>query len=423
MKSQNQYESKRDEILAILENKNLSIGEKFDRLQIAELIQDTDIYQAELVAQNQELLDKEQQLISSRVNFETLFNFAPIAYFKLDEKYNIEKYNTTANTMFGHINLGSYTIKPFTLLLESGEILNFINLQNTLKNENFGNGIFHFRSQNGLIGRVDITKYNDSFFLSIIDVTHEKKQEAMILSQAKNSAMGEMVSMITHQWKQPLSVVSILNTSMDLELEMGLEDKDKFLKYNTQIKEQIEYMAETIDDFKEYFDENRKKEIQNVTNCVQRAKKFTLHALNKNDIQLYIHFLDDGDYEILSFKHDVCQVLMNIINNAKDEFVKSNKSEERFIILDIFHDEGNIVLNIKNNAGHIPSEIIDFIFHPNVTTKKESGGSGIGLYIAEKIVREHLEGTISVKNLEDKESVLFTLTVPLINNKKKNKEK
>lgn len=420
MSSQNKYESKRDEILAILEDKSLSISEKFDKLQIAELIQDTDIYQAELVAQNQELLDKEEQLITSRIDFETLFNFAPVAYFKLDEKFVIEKCNTIAHDMFEELNLRSYFQKSFSLLLQTGEILNFINLQNSLKDFNVASGVFHFRSSKEIIGRVDVTKHDRSFFLSIIDVTKEKKQEAMLLSQAKSSAMGEMVSMITHQWKQPLSVISILNSSMDYELEIGEFDREKFIRQNRQIKDQIEYMSETIDDFKEYFDENRRKEVQNVKDCIQRAKRFTSHALEKYSIKLDISFLDDGDYEILSFKHDVCQVLMNIINNAKDEFSKSTNTTQgvKKIELEIFHEMETIVIYIKNNAGRIPDEIINFIFQPNFTTKKESGGSGIGLYIVEKIVKEHLLGTISVENLEDGESVRFTLRVPLIKSKK-----
>jgi len=419
MESQNKYNTKRDEILAILENKELTISEKFDSLQIAELIQDTDIYQAELVAQNQELLEKETQILTSRIEFETLFNFAPIAYFKLDKQYNIIKYNLKASDFFNSLNLRSYVNKPFSLLLKAGEALDFINFQNKLITNDTSQGVFHFYSADDLIGRVDIKKYNDSFFLSIIDVTNEKKQEAMILAQAKNAAMGEMLSMITHQWKQPLSVISILGGIIEFELENQESlDREKLLSYNFQIKNQIVLMSDTIDDFKEYFSPNKQIEIQNVQDCIERAKKFTYYALSKNDIELSINFLDDCDYEFLAFKHDVCQVLINILNNAKDEFLKSKKESNKSIILDVFHKDENIILNITNNGGHIPNDMLNLLFHKDFTTKKESGGSGIGLYIVEMIVKEHLHGTISVKNIDDGESVLFTLTIPVAKHNK-----
>lgn len=414
MKSQHQYESIRDEILSILENKNLTISEKSDRLNIAELIQDTDIYQAELIAQNQELLEKEDELINSRIEFESLFNLAPIAYLELDKNYNILKYNNFASELFYELNLKMYKDKSFTLLLENGEILNFITLENQVKSDGYSYGLFKFRSKTILFGRVDIKKHNNNFFVSIVDMTNEKKQEAMILAQAKKSAMGEMVSMITHQWKQPISVISILSTTMDLELESDMFDKEKFIHHTQQIKEQIDYMGETIDDFKEYFSDDKTRLTQNVKDCIERAKRFTASALETNNINLHINFIDDGDYNILSFRHDVCQVLMNIINNAKDEFLKKKLTYERNITIDIFHEDDDIVLSIKNNAGLIPDEIMELIFHPNFTTKKNLGGSGIGLYIVEKIVKEHLCGSITVQNIEYENSVVFTIRVPLI---------
>jgi len=417
MSIKSQYTTKRDEVLSILYNKELSTKEKFEKLNVIELIQTTDIYQAELLAQNQELLDKEEELIYSRMEFETLFNLAPIAYLELDNKFKVLRYNSFAQKFFSGQNLYFFKNKPFSLLVSSCDLILFIKLQNQLKEENYGNSVISFSSKSELYGRVDITRTDDKYFLSIVDVTLEKKQEALLLAQAKNAAMGEMVSMITHQWKQPLSVISIVNSSMAFALEIDQFHKEKFIEYNTQIGDQIGYMSETIDDFKEYFDPQRIKQKFNVKDCVARAIKFTKAGLTKNDIVLEVSYLNDGDYTILSFNHDVCQVLMNIINNAKDELSRLPEETVRKISLHTYHDNEDIVFEIKNNGGLIPGEILEFIFQSNFTTKKDFGGSGIGLYIVEKIVKEHLGGSIEVTNIIEENSVLFTMKVPVYKKK------
>lgn len=413
MSTKSQYATKRDEILSILQDTKLSTKEKFEKLNVIELIQTTDIYQAELLAQNQELLDKEEEIIESRTEFETLFNLAPVAYLELDNKFHILRYNSFAQKFFSEQNLYFFKNKPFSLLVSSCDLMLFIKLQNQLKDENYGTSVMSFLSKCELYGRVDITKKDDKYFLSIVDVSLEKKQEALLLAQAKNAAMGEMVSMITHQWKQPLSVISIINSSMEFYFELGQLDKEKFLEYNTQIEEQVQYMSETIDDFKEYFNPDKVKQLFNVKDCVTRAIKFTQAALKKNEIIMEVSYLDDGDYTILSFSHDVCQVLMNIINNAKDELSRLPEEMMRKISLYIYHDKEDIIFEIKNNGGLIPQEILEFIFQSNFTTKKDIGGSGIGLYIVEKIVKEHLGGSIEVKNIKEENSVLFTMKVPV----------
>ncbi len=413
MSTKSQYATKRDEILSILQDTKLSTKEKFEKLNVIELIQTTDIYQAELLAQNQELLDKEEEIIESRTEFETLFNLAPVAYLELDNKFHILRYNSFAQKFFADQNLYFFKNKPFSLLVSSCDLMLFIKLQNQLKDENYGTSVMSFLSKCELYGRVDITKKDDKYFLSIVDVSLEKKQEALLLAQAKNAAMGEMVSMITHQWKQPLSVISIVNSSMEFYFDLGQLDKEKFLEYSKQIEEQVQYMSETIDDFKEYFNPDKVKQLFNVKDCVTRAIKFTQAALKKNEIIMEVSYLDDGDYTILSFSHDVCQVLMNIINNAKDELSRLPEEMMRKISLHIYHDKEDIIFEIKNNGGLIPEEVLEFIFQSNFTTKKDMGGSGIGLYIVEKIVKEHLGGSIEVKNIKEENSVLFTMKVPV----------
>ncbi len=413
MHSQNKYNSSRDEILNIISNDELSLSEKFDKLNLTELIQTTDIYQAELLAQNQELIDKEEELVASRNEFETLYNLAPIAYLELDIDFNIIKYNNFAMKFFRHLNLSIIKNKSFSFLIHSSDIISFIYLQKKLEIEHYANSVLNFSIKGELFGRVDIVKHNKNYFVSIVDITNERKQEALILAQAKKAAMGEMVSMITHQWKQPLSVISILNTTMDFSLKEGDFDKENFLNYNIQIKEQIDYMAETIDDFKDYFKDDHIKQIVNVQNCIDKAIKFTSAALKKHDIKLQLNYLDDGDYRILAFRNDVCQTLMNIINNAKDALSEIKDQRVKKISLNVYHQDSKVVFKIENNGGMIPLEVLSSIFDQTYSTKLASGGSGIGLYIVEKIVKEHLGGTVEVSNIEEKDGVAFIIKVPL----------
>jgi signal transduction histidine kinase len=237
------------------------------------------------------------------------------------------------------------------------------------------------------------------------------EQDAIFRTLTKKATLGDMISMIAHQWKQPLSVISVLNTGMDLQLELDNFDKQKFLSYNSQIKEQIDYMSETINDFRNFLQEDSKKNILDIKVCIQKALKFTAIALTKNDILFEVNFYTDK-CKFLGFNNDVTQILIVFISNAKDK-LSLLALETKKITIDVNEENENLLISVKDNGGIIDESIINDIFIEHFTTKKEPNGNGIGLYIANKIAKEHLHGKIWVENNKEENSVTFTLSIPL----------
>lgn len=420
MNSKQRYIEKKEEILTILDDKSLDASKKLDKLNFLETLTTLEIYQTELSAQNQELLDKEQQLIDSKDEFEELYNFAPIAYLKLDDNFKILKYNKTAFNMLAK-NKQSIKIRDqLQYYIYKKGMIKYIDFISKAKELGKNEGVLQFLDANDIFyGRVNINSYEKDhetyYLLSIIDVTSEIKQEAIILNQAKNAAMGEMLSLITHQWKQPLSILSTVSTGMEALLDIDNFDKERFMDFLRNIGDQVEYMNDTIEDFKSFFSEQKNKEKINIQECINKSIKFTTPALKKYDIQLDISFKNKEDYIILAYNNDVCQILMNVINNAKDQLKKKEMS--RKIWIHIYSEENSVVFAIKNNGGIIPSEIKDNIFNKHFTTKSSEDGTGLGLYISKKIVDEHLEGHFSVENILIEDSVVFYLKIPLVEKK------
>jgi signal transduction histidine kinase len=236
------------------------------------------------------------------------------------------------------------------------------------------------------------------------------EEDAIFLTLAKKATLGDMLSMIVHQWKQPLSVISVLNTGMDLQLELGNFDKEKFLAYNTKIKEQIDYMSETIDDFRNFLSEDTKKNILDVRTCIKKALKFTAIALIQNDIIFEVNFHTDK-CEVFGFNNDITQILIVFISNAKDKFSLGN-IENKKITIDVNENDTDLLISVTDNGGVIDENIVNEILTEHFTTKKEHSGNGIGLFIARKIATEHLNAKLLVKNSNEQNSVIFTLSIP-----------
>ena len=120
----------------------------------------------------------------------------------------------------------------------------------------------------------------------------------------------------------------------------------------------------------------------------------------------------------INLDKEVVQVIMNILNNARDALAETNE-QRRLIFIDIYQNNKSAIIEIKDNAGGIPTKIIDKIFEPYFTTKHQSQGTGIGLYMSQEMVVKHMQGTLEVKNLEykyeskDYKGAKFVVSLPL----------
>lgn len=234
----------------------------------------------------------------------------------------------------------------------------------------------------------------------------QRKDEIMI-TQSRNAAMGEMLNMIAHQWRQPLNTISMTANNILIEKELECLDDENLVEYiNSIIKESSE-LSEIIDNFRNYFSPTKEKEEIAITTIIKETIGIINSNLKDNNIELIIQ--NKSDSTIYTHKQELMQVLLNLINNSKDAFI-SNEKEKRVIIISTKNENETIIIDLCDNAGGIDSNIINEIFNPYFTTKNDLNGTGLGLYMCKIVIEKYMNGKLSVENMKD--GVCFTIVIP-----------
>lgn len=231
--------------------------------------------------------------------------------------------------------------------------------------------------------------------------------EKMMITQSRMAIMGEMIGMIAHQWRQPITVIGMITNNTILTLEFDEINKQHLLDDLNVIDKQIHYLSTTIDDFRNFFRPNKLP--QSVSMREMSNDLLTMLGKNYKNFGINLTFTGDVDAAFVTYKNELMQVFLNILTNSKDAF-EERLIPEPFIQFHSVYNEENIVFSIRDNAGGISEEIIDKVFDPYFSTKEEKNGTGLGLYMSAIIIEKHLNGSIQVCN--DAEGTLFTLTIP-----------
>lgn len=234
------------------------------------------------------------------------------------------------------------------------------------------------------------------------------EQEKILLVKSKNIVMGEMIEMIAHQWRQPITTIGMI--SNNIILNMLLDELDtSILKEDLEgINRQIKYLSDTIDDFRNFFKESKKEEEFVLSDVITSSISLLEKQFLKADINL---FFEDNCQKIVlkTFKSELIQALINIVANAKEAFDDEQKG--KFVKVSCSSNSDDVCITIEDNAGGIDEEIIDKIFDLYFSTKKQKNGTGLGLYVSKIIICEHLHGNISVKNKDA--GAVFEILLPL----------
>ena len=236
---------------------------------------------------------------------------------------------------------------------------------------------------------------NENLQITIDKKTKELlEKEAILNQQAKMAAMGEMIENIAHQWRQPLSVISTISSSLKIKREMNMLDDKEFYEALQSINKTSEHLSNTIDDFRNFFSPNKEINKFYISELIKKSKDLIKSRFDKFNIKV-IENIDD--IEILSYQNELFQVILNLFSNSID-VLSSNEIEDKIIHIKIYQDENNLCIEFLDNGGGIKDEFINRVFEPYFTTKHKSQGTGVGLYMSLQIVTKHLNGEISVKN-------------------------
>lgn len=223
-----------------------------------------------------------------------------------------------------------------------------------------------------------------------------KEKENLLIQQNKLASMGEMLNNIAHQWKQPLTNLSFINMDLKLSIKKDEINKEYLNKIALESNKQIKFMAKTIDNFKGFYQPNKEKENFLHSEVLKKAIEIIKPSIKNSKISLEMQVIKDSN--IYSYENEYIQIILNILNNAKEALIHK-EIEKPYIKIIIDKNKKNILI-IEDNAGGIDKQIIDKIFDPYFSTKHKN--SGIGLYMSKVILDSHLKGNIEVTSKNKK---------------------
>ena len=271
--------------------------------------------------------------------------------------------------------------------------------------------ILLYHKQEFIVSGVAITAIFAAFlfFVYKIHKGNEKtklQNELLMINQSRLASMGEMIGNISHQWRQPLAQISSTLVNLELYSERGKLSEQRLKEAIEEANEQVKFMSDTIEDFKNFFNPNMPKSEFEVKQAIEQACKILNATLKKHVIDVKVEIKDT--FTLYGNINELIQILINIINNAKEAFL--NLPQERAqanrwqILITALLQNGERTITLENNAGNIDKGVINKIFKPHFTTKKS--GSGLGLYMS-KIIAEKNNARIYAQNINN--GVAFTI--------------
>jgi len=224
-----------------------------------------------------------------------------------------------------------------------------------------------------------------------IEVEKNQYQNKKMLEQSRLAQMGEMLSMIAHQWRQPLTAISATSSALNLKSKLNKLDNETVVSLTNKISLYAQHLSNTIDDFRDFFKSNKEKKEINYDELVSSVLNIVEISIVNKNIKI-IKNLESKEY-FFSYPNEIKQVILNLIKNAEDILVEKKINNPMITI-----SSTKNILTIADNAGGIPFDIIERIFDPYFSTKLEKNGTGLGLYMSKTIIEEHCGGILSVTN-------------------------
>ena len=247
-----------------------------------------------------------------------------------------------------------------------------------------------------------------------IEILKNEENQKIMEIQSRFAAMGEMISMIAHQWRQPLAAIGtasfnlkfkLLSGKFDLTTEKGkIEQEDFFIKKLDEIEFYVQSLTTTVDDFRDFYKTDKVLVSTTVDKPIYNGLKIVQKNLEANNINIELDLQSKKNINI--YENEITHVILNILKNAQDKFLEK-ESENAQIRISSKDYEDEIKVEIYDNGGGIKKENLDIIFEPYFSTKKEKNGTGIGLYMSKTIVEKNHKGKIYASNVN--EGICFSI--------------
>ncbi|WP_404317338.1 PAS domain S-box protein [Malaciobacter canalis] len=241
------------------------------------------------------------------------------------------------------------------------------------------------------------------------EIEKNKQKQKILFWQSRMASLGQMLANIAHQWRQPLTELNL--SLFNVKKSASNQEFDELEKYYKDSKEIIANMSQTIDDFSNFFNPNKEKQKFNLKNSIDESLNITRKLIQKENINIKKEYID---LEVFGVSNEFSQVIINFLQNSAHEFNKKN-IENKEIIITIkqvtIESQEFAQVTFSDNARGVDENTLDKIFEPYFTTKHQSNGTGLGLFMSKLIIEKSLNGTMFAKN--SNKGLLFTINIPL----------
>lgn len=255
-----------------------------------------------------------------------------------------------------------------------------------------------------------LREFNEKLQAKIVKKVDELRQkDRLMIQQSRQAAMGEMIENIAHQWRQPLNQLSLIQSNIFFEYELGSLDRGKMQTYQEQAEALMEYMTHTIDDFRNFFQPDRESAPFCICSAIEKVLELIKPALTRYHIE--VDLICGGRPQAFGHENEFSQVMINLLNNAKDAMLE-HRIEAPRIEIRVGREDAATFVSICDNGGGVDAAIVDRIFDPYFTTKFKAQGTGIGLYMVKMIMEKSMNGSVCLRNSD--EGACFTLELPQV---------
>ena len=338
-------------------------------------------------------------ILNKKEEFETIFKFAQDGIAIVDLEGNFLKFNDSFKNLLEYSEKELLTKNCFELTAPQDREKNMNAMQQAITLghvENFEKNCIT-KNNKKITVHVSISLLPDK--QSLLLIVKDTSSIKLLEEQSKLASMGEMIGNIAHQWRQPLSIITTSASGLKLEAELDIEiSKEQIKEYSNLVVQQAQYLSNTIDNFRDFLKADKNHKVIKIDKILDYTLALTDATIKNNNIKL-IKKVEDNLF-INGGINELSEAFINILNNSKDILKeKVINEEERFIFIHAYKkNSSQVAITFKDNGGGIPDDIIDRVFEPYFTSKHQSIGTGLGLAMADKIIRERHQGNISVSN-------------------------
>ncbi|WP_368031244.1 ABC transporter substrate-binding protein [Arcobacter sp. s6] len=354
-----------------------------------------------------EFKKQNQELINSNQNFFDLLNTAIEAIAIFDENDNLIKLNTSGKVMFDYYFKKNSKKKKISDFIQKESLFE---VKEKLENKIFDPFEINLLRNDktifpALIALKTIIKDNKTHtIITVIDLTQIKLQNEFIQQQAKLAQMGELLNMIAHQWRQPLTAISAASENLKLKAMLNKIDSSIIEVTTNDINKYTSYLSNTINDFRNFYKTDKSIEITTTNEMIEKSLNIIEDSICFKNISIIKNL--NATTSIKTYLNEVTQVLLAFLQNAEEVLIEK-QIVNPYIKINTFEDFNFIYLQIIDNGGGIPENIINKIFEPYFSTKYEKNGTGLGLYFAKNIIENNCNALLTAEN--NKDEAIFTI--------------